>query len=166
MKKITKTFVIGALTGALVMSIAYEGVSAIQKTISPTDEFIGAKYIVATQCDASVNDISLYRHEGDSKIWKEVIDTNILGSENGIYPNYVYTSNVNGNEEILAVVIALRNKETINDLRICGHPIQDFSIEMSYETDRFEPVYVAKINISGMKSIDNVMHGVDSQLKM
>ena len=80
-----------------------------------------------------------------------------------MYPQYVYSADVDSNEEILAVVLAATSKTKFDDLKICGRKVSSYDMDISYdETGRRYPVYVATIVLKDL-DIESVMSGIDSE---
>ena len=164
MNKLNKIFGTGLLTGVALTAIAFGGGMAIKNAMTPTEAFVDAKSSVASTYAVSEDAIKLYRYEMDNCIWDEVADITQFGSENGLYPHFVYTSSVDNDEQILAVVLAATNRDTLNRLTICGNPIDTYDVDVSYVTDRFEPVYLARINVSGIEDIDSIISAIDTEI--
>ncbi len=163
MNKLNKIFGTGLLTGVALTAITFGGGMAIKNAMTPTEAFVEAKSLVASTYAVSEDAIKLYRHGMESYIWDEVTDTTQFGGENGLYPHDVYTASVDNDEQILAVVLAATNMDTLNKLTICGNPIDTYDVDVSYVTDRYEPVYVARVNVSGMDDIDTIISGINTE---
>ena len=165
MKK-SKLFVSGILTGIIAASSVFFLSAEVKQYITPTQEFVDAKSEVAASYGVTTDDVSLYRHDMDSQIWKTVMDdyTTLFSGETEIYPHFVYTAEVEDKEEVLAVELASPSKEKLQNLTICGNPIRDYDVDMTYVTDRYEPVFIAKVNVSGNSDTYNITNAIDHEI--
>ncbi len=163
MKKLTKiqSAILGVITGSLLTTAVWCGVEAI----TPSEEFVNAKVQVAEAYGMSVNDIKLYRHDIDDPIWEQVMDCSQFSSENELYPNFVYSAELNGEKTIIAAVVVSPNKEKFNNMTMFS-PIK--SIEYCYDaTGRMEPVHVAVIDLTAEGvdiDVDTVIDSIDNEL--
>lgn len=167
MNKLTKIFGAGLLAGVVLTSAVFYGSVKVRNYLKPTEEFVEAKAAVAEAYAVDVEDVSLYRYDDESEIWNEVLDTQLFGSENGLYPNYVYTCKVDGKEEVMAAIVVAERKDTITGLNIYDSPATMYDMDITYDPEtRFKPVYVARIDVAGAANldIDSVINGIDAEL--
>lgn len=146
----------GVALATLVLGVGME----VKETMTPpTDEFVQAKETIAELYNVPADEVTLYRYDLDSTIWGEVMETQLLSDENGVYPNFVYTAKVNETEEVLAVVLATSRKN-LQDMEICGQDISNY--EIKYSDNR--GLYTALINVAAAVDITSVVSGIDAEL--
>ena len=166
MNKGTKLFSAGVLAGVALSVLTVISVNGVKSYLTPTEEFVNAKAMVADAYGVSSDDVKLYRYEDDNEIWSSVIDINLLSDSTGIYPHYVYTAEVNGVEKILSVEIATKqDPNLLGNFGFCDKTFSSYEKSFEYVTEGvFQPVYIVNVNVEEAIDVPTVVKAIETEI--
>ena len=163
----TKDFIRGLTIATALCSAITACVYVVKHNFAPTEEFINAKADVADVYNVTPKHVRLYRHDSDSMIWDRIIESGMLSDAYGLYPRYVYTAEVNGEEKVLDVVIASKTPPSFLDgLAICDKRFDSYEYTYEYVEDSYiKPLYTINIYVANNVDVQTIVEAIETEVE-